>query len=263
MAKLFRLPSGSYNAEAEREDNYIGRQIARLRRKKGMSLAGLGEELCRRGVDVGSSAIHKWEKGMAAPNAYQLLALGDVFGLRDIGAAFMSGSEPELNEEGLRKLADYRADLVASGRYAPVKTATIEYIEMPVSSLAVSAGRGAFLDDEDFEMLSFPLAVVPEGADFGVRVSGDSMEPVYHHGQIVWVRRCESLSPGQVGVFVYDGEGYLKVYDERMPEAWEAEEFTDSFGCVHPRPVMVSYNRAYEPRTVSPCVDFRVVGRVL
>ena len=53
MVKLFRLPSGLYNAEAEREDNYIGRQIARLRRKKGMSLAGLGEELCRRGVDVG------------------------------------------------------------------------------------------------------------------------------------------------------------------------------------------------------------------
>jgi len=39
VVKLFRLPSGLYNAEAEREDNYIGRQIARLRRKKGMSLA--------------------------------------------------------------------------------------------------------------------------------------------------------------------------------------------------------------------------------
>ena len=263
MGKIVKLPSGCYNAEAERVNNYIGRQISRFRRESGMSLVRLGEELCTRGVDVGSSAIHKWEKGLASPNAYQLLALGEVFGLRDLGAAFMSASEPELNEEGLRKLADYRADLVASGRYAPVKTATIEYIEMPVSSLAVSAGRGAFLDDDAFELVSFPATAVPDGADFGVRVSGDSMEPVYHHGQIVWVRRCERIAPGQVGVFVYDGEGYLKVYDERMPDETEAEEFTDSLGCLHPQPVMVSYNRAYEPRRVSACVDFRVIGRVL
>lgn len=44
------------------------------------------------------------------------------------------------------------------------------------------------------------------------------MEPVYHDGQIVWVERCETLSIGQVGVFVYDGEGYLKSYGEREPD---------------------------------------------
>ena len=29
---------------------------------------------------------------------------------------------------------------------------------------------------------------VPAGAEFGIYVSGDSMEPRYHSGQIVWVR---------------------------------------------------------------------------
>jgi len=175
----------------------------------------------------------------------------------------MSEGKAELNEAGLRKLADYRADLVASGRYAPLRAAVIEYIDMPISSLRVSAGTGAFLDEDNFEVVSFPASTVPEGADFGVRVSGDSMEPVYHDGQIVWVRRCESLAPGQVGVFVYDGEGYLKVYGEKTPDEEAIEEFTDSYGQVRLQPVMISYNRAYEPRAVFPCGGFRVVGRVL
>lgn len=64
---------------------------------------------------------------------------------------------------------------------------------MPVSNLAVSAGTGEFLEEGNFEMVSFPEKSVPKGADFGVRVSGDSMEPVYHDGQIVWVEECETL----------------------------------------------------------------------
>lgn len=263
MGKLIKIPGERYNAETEREMNFIGCRIAALRKERGLSLAAFGQELARYGVFVSSSAIHKWERGDSAPNAYQLLAIGEALGLQDTASAFKSRALPELNEEGLRKLADYRADLVASGRYAPKKPALIEYIDMPVSSLAVSAGRGAFLDDEDFETVSFPVSTVPEGADFGVRVSGDSMEPVYHDGQIVWVRRCDSIAVGQVGVFVYDGEGYLKVYGEQMPENGEIEEFTDSYGQVRPQPVMISYNRAYEPRAVSSCGDFRVLGRVL
>ena len=83
----------------------------------------------------------------------------------------------------------------------------IRYLDMPVSDLPVSAGTGAFLDEGNFEMVSFPESSIPDGAEFGVRVSGDSMEPVYHDGQIVWVQQCETLRPGEVGVMIYDGQG--------------------------------------------------------
>ena len=88
--------------------------------------------------------------------------------------------------------------------------------------------------------------------DFGVRVSGNSMEPVYHDGQIVWVERCETLSIGQVGVFVYDGEGYLKSYGEREPDESDRDAFTDSYGRLHMQPVLVSYNKDYSDRIISP-----------
>ena len=139
----------------------------------------------------------------------------------------------------------------------------IKYIEMPVSNLAVSAGTGAFLDEGNFEMVSFPEKSVPKGADFGLRVSGDSMEPVYHDGQIVWVEECETLSVGEVGIFVYDGDGYLKVYGEQEPEERHKDAFTDSYGGLHMQPVMLSYNQAYDPKVVMPDSMFQIVGRVL
>ena len=115
--------------------------------------------------------------------------------------------------------ADYRADLVASGRYRPRRAASrdniIEYTEIDISQWSASAGTGDWLGEDSFEKMRFPASEVPDGADFGVRVNGDSMEPVYHDQQIVWVQRCNSLLPGEVGLFIYDGDGYIKVYDEQ------------------------------------------------
>ncbi len=255
--------SQDYNAEADRGINYIGRRIAEARSCRGLSLSAFKARLEIFGVSVSVAAINKWERGGSAPNAYQLLAVSRALELGDDMAYFMSCTAAQLNEEGLRKLSDYRSDLIASGRYRPKKTAKIDYVDMPVSSLAVSAGTGAFLDEDNFEVVSFPASTVPQGAKFGVRVSGDSMEPVYHDGQIVWIRPCDSLNIGEVGVFIYEGEGYLKVYGEQMPDEELREYFVDSYGALRPQPLLISYNRAYEPREISPYAQFQIVGRVL
>ena len=55
-----------------------------------------------------------------------------------------------------------------------------------------------------FQQIQVPASSVPAGAEFGIYVSGDSMEPRYHNGQIVWVKRCEELKCGDIGIFVYD-----------------------------------------------------------
>ena len=65
-----------------------------------------------------------------------------------------------------------------------------------------------------FQQIQVPASSVPAGAEFGIYVSGDSMEPRYHSGQIVWVKRCEELECGDIGIFVYDDCGYLKKYVE-------------------------------------------------
>ena len=92
-------------------------------------------------------------------------------------------------------------------------------------------------------------------------MSGDSMEPVYHDGQIVWVQQCEKLRPGEVGVMIYDGQGYIKAYAEQEPD--DPEAYLSSDGVRRMQPVMVSYNKAYAPKPASPELEFRIVGRVL
>ena len=231
-----------------------------------MSLAARSRLLGQYGLGIQCTGLSRWESGDAVPNAYQLVALCCAFGVEDVD--YFTGQQkrpPELNQEGINKLAEYKADLIATGKYRPQvqPISKLRYMDMPVSNLAVSAGTGAFLEEDSFEMVSFPENTIPTGAEFGVRVSGDSMEPVYHDGQIVWVQSCQELLLGQVGIFLYDGNGYLKVYEEQEPDEAEKDSFVDSDGVLHMQPVLVSYNEKYAPRVVSPALNFQIAGRVL
>ena len=75
------------------------------------------------------------------------------------------------------------------------------------------------------------------------------------------VQRCETLRTGEVGVMIYDGQGYIKAYAEQEPD--DSEAYLSSDGVRRMQPVMVSYNKAYAPKPASPELEFRIVGRVL
>ena len=258
-----RFPS--YNAETERQANVIGSKINEARREAGLSLAAFSELLERYGVFATRSAVNKWLTGDTVPNAYQLLAICHALNMDVDISLFVSNHIPDLNPIGLQKIQDYRDDLIASGKYKPQSKVIdiMQQAEYPISNLSVSAGTGSFLDEGNFEMVSFPKSSVPENSDFGVRVSGNSMEPVYHDGQIVWVQKCEILSVGQVGIFVCDGEGFIKMYDEQVPDESIQDSFIDSSGCLHMQPVLVSYNADYDRKVITPEMDLRIIGRVL
>lgn len=257
-----------YDSVKEREDNVIGTRIQEARMRKGLSLSKFAELLSQYGLTVHRQGIGKWETGGSVPNAYQLIAICHALGIEE-GISYFTRSPKganELNRAGQEKLKAYREDLVASGLYKPtkqLKATPIRYIEMDISYLPASAGTGEYLDDGGFERLSFPEDSVPAGAEFGIRISGDSMEPVYHDGQIAWVSTCNIVPIGKVGIFILDGSGYIKMYNEKQPDPDTVKEYADSDGYYPNQPVLVSYNKAYPPIFVSPESDFRVVGRVL
>ncbi len=79
-----------------------------------------------------------------------------------------------------------------------------------ISEQPAAAGLGVYLGPDAFCDVSVRRSALPRGARFGVPVSGDSMEPAYHDGDILIV--SDALpEPGDVGVFVMDGMGYVKV----------------------------------------------------
>ena len=86
----------------------------------------------------------------------------------------------------------------------------ITYISL--FDLAVSAGTGEPLGTTEYTTkIQIPTEQVPEEAHVCLRVNGDSMEPAYKDGDIVFIhKQDEPVREGEIGVFSLNGEGYMK-----------------------------------------------------
>lgn len=62
----------------------------------------------------------------------------------------------------------------------------------------------------DNETVHIDSALLPENTSFGVHITGDSMEPNFHDGQIAWVAQQESVEDGEIGIFSLNGDAYIK-----------------------------------------------------
>ena len=47
-------------------------------------------------------------------------------------------------------------------------------------------------------------------AEEAFRIDGDSMEPQYRDGDIVYIHKQDKIDPGEVGAFLFNGEQFLK-----------------------------------------------------
>ena len=81
-----------------------------------------------------------------------------------------------------------------------------------IYDVPVSAGLGSFLDSSPSQSITLEVNDVTDRADYAVRVSGDSMEPRFFDGDIVIVESCGQIPEGKVGIFLYNGESYIKKY---------------------------------------------------
>lgn len=78
------------------------------------------------------------------------------------------------------------------------------------SNQPASAGTGMYLGPDEFETIYVLENDLTRRASFGIPVSGESMEPDYHNGDMLLVERVEDIAIGEVGVFTIDGQGYVK-----------------------------------------------------
>ena len=109
------------------------------------------------------------------------------------------------------KTARVLAPIDTSRRYADreVRTAkrSINLFELPVS-----AGVGTYLDESSAVQIQIPSTEKTAEADYALRISGNSMEPKYHNGDILLVQDTDSVEVGELGIFLLDGSGYFKAY---------------------------------------------------
>jgi len=83
---------------------------------------------------------------------------------------------------------------------------------IPFYSDRVSAGPGEHLDSSEVSEISVVETDKTKRADFALRVSGNSMEPRFHDGDILLIENKPEIAVGELGIFICDGEGYFKKF---------------------------------------------------
>ena len=96
------------------------------------------------------------------------------------------------------------------GNIAPLQEQKIIYLPEPIQS--ASAGTGQIADDDTAEQVAVYYNEKTSKADYIMRVSGDSMEPKFMNGDRVLVRSQPAVEIGEIGIFIVDGEQYVKIY---------------------------------------------------
>lgn len=226
----------------------LGNIIATYRKQNNLSQMQLSEILMKNGFKASNKAVSSWEKDTTEPSASLLLFLCKLLGITDIYGEYY-GNNPSnplsgLNEEGKEKALDYIQLLVDSGRF---QNATIIPFRRKIRlfDIPASAGTGNFLDGDNFTEVEVGEEV-PATADFGIRISGDSMEPRFVNGQIVWVQKQDTLNNGEIGIFFLEGNAYCKKLQD------------DEQGLF-----LISLNSKYEPITVTENQTFKIFGKVV
>lgn len=86
----------------------------------------------------------------------------------------------------------------------------LRMITRPCYFIPVSAGFGNPLDNEPAEEIEIADTPQHREGDYVVRVSGDSMLPQFSDGDRVLVKEQPSVEIGEIGIFVLNGESYIK-----------------------------------------------------
>ena len=111
---------------------------------------------------------------------------------------------------------------------------------------SVSAGTGLYLDDEQVETISFGADMIPNGTDFCLKVNGDSMDPMFHDGDYVFIKLETEFRNGSIGVVIVNGDAYLK-------KIYITEDSIK----------LVSLNKKYKDITVTQDDTLKYVGTVV
>lgn len=262
------------------------RERIRLNLIDGMKNAGLNQVQLAEKLGISKATVNNWTRGNNSPDVDMVPQICKALGIAILDLYIPRDDEPsehptppkntpsELSEEAKKIAKDYeKLDDRGRGAVKAVlhyesgalseqpavreNTSVVKLpkarrnrgmVEIDVYDQPAAAGLGNYLDQPDSHVEQYPDGVIPPDADFGIIISGDSMEPKIHSGGTVFVQASLSIDPGKIGIFVLNGQSYCKKlavdHDKRQIR-------------------LVSLNPRYKDIIVGEYDAFRTVGRVL
>lgn len=234
---------------------YIGNQIKTFRKSAGFTQ----DELAKR-LNTTKQTISRYEKGDRKANQDMLFELCDIFGV-SIDDFFPSQNETlqspttspiqtiydQLHQPRKAKVLTYAERQLEEQNEEETKgnevSEVIQLYSYDYYDHPASAGTGQYLNDVRVERIELPVDI---DADFVIPIKGDSMEPDYHDGDLVFIQTSVDLNDGVIGVFNYNGDAYIKQLVIDKEHAY-----------------LHSLNPSYKDMPITPETDFRIIGEVV
>lgn len=236
--------------------NYIelGRILQEARNALGLKQIDVANKL-----GCTSANISSWERGKSKIDIDSFAELCDIYNL-DFAKTLESISNgnqeallDKLSAEEKEHIKKYRS-LDLYGKKTVDSVLNIQYercnyiegesnvIELSEALLRASAGTGNLLEDEILRTVKVIASPEARKADIIIEIDGNSMNPIYQDGDKVLVRLQPAVEIGEIGIFIMDGNGYIKEFAKDR---------------------LISVNPEYDDIYPSEYSDFRCVGKVL
>ena len=242
----------------------IAENITHFRKQRGVTQKELAKE-----VGITASTMTDYMKLRSAPSFGVIQKLADYFGVKksDIDTTFKeeASSLPDAPDSLAQQIMDKVVQLTTPNKRIVLRTSeelwesqkagsktyrqtnevseVIQLYSYDYYDHPASAGTGQYLNDVRVERIELPVDV---DADFVIPIKGDSMEPDYHDGDLVFIQTSVDLNDGVIGVFNYNGDAYIKQLVIDKDQAY-----------------LHSLNPAYKDMPITPETDFRIIGEVV
>lgn len=229
-----------------------GELIRSCRKKEDLTQADLANKL-----GIPKTYVGHWEAGRSRPDLNLIPGLCNALGISLSYFFDAPESEDALTDkerhfmEGYRKV-DTRDRMILDSTLETMITLKEEalwdycrknFFVIDHNYQTAAAGSGTILEDEtETYQMFIRVNQNARRADEIVAVSGSSMEPMFHHGQDVYVEHTPDLEIGEIGLFIVNGNGYIKQLQD---------------GYLH------SLNPEYDDIQLDESDTTRIVGRVL
>ena len=247
-------------------------RIKEARIKKGLTQTELGKL-----IGVAKTTVAGYEKNHE-PTAAKLGEIADVL---DVDVNFLLQDEVKAQSSARRNalpvaqpphyadlLDEYRAIVDATSEQAykaqtlavkaalaalqedaatgvPNNVIEIEKRRVALYEVRPSAGRGNILNESPYTIVEIgPEA--PIQTSYVLTCGGNSMEPKLHDGDLLYVKEQDYVEDGEIGIFVYDDNVYVKKQERHGNNCY-----------------LVSLNPEYKPIKINDNLEFCCLGKVL
>lgn len=234
-----------------------------------ISQSGKQQKEIAEALKFAPTTFNTWCMGKVMPKMGRIQAIADYFGIlksdlledkkKPNGKPLLSSQDEELlrdfhsldpqGQETVRYILDNEKKRCKKACELDSKIKELETAlsEKPIPKRIfayygkiAAAGTSYGFDDILSGTIEAPAADENRNADYTIGISGDSMEPTFYDGDIVYVKRATHLDMGDIGIFQKDNGIYIK-------EVGHGE--------------LISHNKKYSPMRSDE--GFQCMGKVI